>query len=241
MNQLRRWLAGEQARQSFTFGIAITAALWFGVATGNHPFDNIDSFDSYWRELTVWLAVLFTAASFAYVALTTFAFSGCTGDALAALVQSTSPRDASERRTWRWLGMDEFTNAFSYAVVALGLVVAVLVSPIFDGHTLPTIAVLGTVIGAWAMILLSFAVRYLREWAGDVSAIEFVEHSSEPVAFSDFVWLAAQLSTSYASGHTQLRTRILRRVSTAQAVLAFTFNSTIVVLLVSVALPTLFS
>ena len=239
MSRLRRRLASEQVRQTVALVIAIAVSVGVGIVSDIFPFSWAQPVEHWIVNATVWLSVLYATASLSYAILTVIAFTGEVGEDLAALVRATSPTSVEERRRMRWLGIDEFTNAFSYAFVALTIVVTVLFTPALKASVGPTVAALATVIGAWTMILVSFAVRYLRAWAGDADAVTVTEQGEEPIAFSDFIWLAAQLSTSYSAGQIQLRSRELRRAGTAHVILAFAFNSTIVVLLVSVALPAL--
>lgn len=237
MPQFRNWLINEGPRQAAAVVVGAIGGVSISVLAGHGPSPAFTSLQNYVTDYSTWYGSFIATAAITYVALSAYAFSAATGQELAELVRARSPRNDAQRRRWRWMGIDEVSSAFAYTIVAFILVIAVLLAPTGAERIVPTIAALGTVVGAWSIVLVSFAVRYLRQWAQDAKSIAFVEHGDEPVAFADFVWLAAQLSTSYSSGQAELRASVLRRVSTVHVILAFMFNSFIIVLLVSVALP----
>lgn len=228
----RAWLARESPRQTIASALSGAVILIF------MPW----SFDTIWTSrfavfgiLLVPYGIAMVVLALSYALLTFIAFRDRTGDALASLARHSSPRTLLERRRMQFFGTNEGSLAVTVAIVSLIFVAMLLLDPEVREVEWAVPAVLASVLSSWALIVTSFAVKYLREWAV-ASAITF-EADSEPPQFSDFVFLAVQMSTGYAAGLGHFRTSAARRTATFHNVLAFIFNSVIIALLVTVALP----
>ena len=90
---------------------------------------------------------------------------------------------------------------------------------------------IAVVVSSLIMTIVAYAVRYAREFATE-GGIEFAK-TTEPV-FSDFLYLAVQVATTFSTSDVTITTTNTRRLVTANALISFAFNTVIVALLVSV-------
>jgi uncharacterized membrane protein len=93
-----------------------------------------------------------------------------------------------------------------------------------------------SIAASWAVTAVAYAVRLAREDAVNGGARFPGEH---PPVFADWIYLAVQLNTTFSTSDVEITTPGLRRVVTTGSVLAFTFNTVIVALLVSVLITLL--
>lgn len=230
-----RWLAKETPRQYLSSAAAVLAIVPLAVFTGIR-FDIAEGMPRYLTQLIYIYAVIMIVSTLVYVPLTLFAFRKLSGSALSQVAAWSSPRSEAELANQRRRGTGEVAQAVGSAFVSLAIVVMLLSSTQLRGDLLLSVAALAGVACSWVLILVSFAVRYLREWALGRLHYDFGE---EPPVFSDMVFLSLQMSTAYNLTGAQLRTAALRRAATAHNLLAFVFNTVILALLISVALPSL--
>lgn len=230
-----RWLAKEAPRQYLSSAAAALAVLPMVLLLGVR-FNVEDGVQQYLTHLTYIYAVIMIVSTLVYVPLTLLAFRRLSGPDLRRVAAWSSPRSQAERATQRRWGTGEVAQAVGSAVLSLAIVVMLLSSAKLRGDLMLSIAALAGVACSWVLILVSFAVRYLREWALDRLHYDF---GDEAPVFSDMVFLSLQMSTTYNLGNTVLRTTSLRRVATAHNLMAFVFNTVILALLISVALPSI--
>ncbi len=230
-----RWLAKETPRQYLSSAAAVLAIVPLATLMGIR-FDVAEGMQRYFTHLIYVYAVIMIVSTLVYVPLTLFAFRRLTGLSLRRVAAWSSPRSEAELATQRRRGTGEVAQALGSAFVSLAIVVMLLSSDQLRGDLLLSAAALAGVACSWMLILVSFAVRYLREWALGRLHYDF---GDEPPVFSDMVFLSLQMSTAYNLANTQLRSAALRRVATAHNLMAFVFNTVILALLISVALPSL--
>lgn len=227
------WLTRETPRQLLASGIALVP---FVIAVVLNPdLLNVRSGLGYVGNFLTLLGVFLVFEAVVYAVLTVIAFTRTKGAALAAVGAASSSMTKAERIRNRFLGTDEATLAISAAALSLFSVVVLLLFPGVREAPWVVPGVLASVIGAWILIVVSFAVRYLREWGAHDSVK--LDGPADEVEFSDFVHLSVQMSTSYGSGHARFLHPRVRRIATFQNILAFAFNTVILALLVTVALP----
>ena len=237
----RMMLAKESPRQWTTSVLALPAAFI-------HPFPAIDA-NTFSGEhmgwLVKWVGAYMLAVALVYVVLTILAFSGMRGEQLRALAKESLPRSRRGVALVRNFGTDEIWLAFMSALVALIAVVNFLIVSGQSQARELALWVLACAVATWITVVYGFACRYLRAWAAE-DALQLVRvdddgsQESKPEnehEFSDFVFLSVQMSTGYNLDQSTLRTSRIRRVFTLHNVLAFVFNTVILALLVSVALP----
>jgi uncharacterized membrane protein len=97
-----------------------------------------------------------------------------------------------------------------------------------------TYGALVAMVASWILIVVAFAVRYMRDWAADGG--EFIE-SREAPSFVDFLLVSLQVSTGYNLAKGMFETRRSRRNALTHNVIAYVFNTVIIALVISVALP----
>ena len=100
-----------------------------------------------------------------------------------------------------------------------------------------------TVLMSWLMVHMAFAIHYVHRFYGDVDerpdqyqargGMAFPE-TPEPV-FSDFIYYSFVIGMTCQVSDVQITGRGMRRLSTAQGILAFFFNTIILALTVNIA------
>jgi uncharacterized membrane protein len=177
--------------------------------------------------------VLWTLMCLIMTALTLVAFSRADGVALRIRLRITNPpRHRAVRLLWSFFGGGAIYWASSGAAVALaGLVYIALRGT--RGSPLLLLGGVLVVAGSFAIIVVSFAVSYAREYA---SRRGFGFPGTPHPRFVDFVYVAAQVSTTFGGSDVEIRSSRMRKLITLHSILAFTFNTVIVALMVSVLL-----
>ena len=164
--------------------------------------------------------------------IVTFAvFRRATGEQLADWLRATDPH----RRENTWLyylnGGGASSWAMSGSVIAVTAVLVLSLVEEFRAQPLVIFTGMAVVVGSLFMTIASYAVRYAREHA-TVGGIVFPA-TPAPV-FSDFFYLAVQVSTSFSPADVVVETTSARRAITTHALVSFAFNTVIVALLVAV-------
>ncbi|MGO1543954.1 MAG: DUF1345 domain-containing protein [Gulosibacter sp.] len=232
-----RWLAREEPRQWIASVPALAViALVTGIIT---DADAITGWRTLFQQMAVQLIILYGLMlllnSVLYFALTAYAFRGLSGKELAFVARASAPRSHAEAQRIKRYGLDEVRVAIGAGMLSLATVVLLLVGPGIRDAPVATLGTLGAVVGSWLLIILGFAVRYLREWAIS-DAISFPDNI-DPLKLTDFGMLSVQMSTAYGFGNAALRTTSVRRAALAHNVLGYIFNTVIIALVISVALP----
>lgn len=136
----------------------------------------------------------------------------------------------------RILGYGGASNwALFGALIAVVLTVVVAQNPAFRGDWVFILLGLLTVASSWALMVYSFALEYLRLAAvreeHGASAIE-VKVDGDPL-FTDYLTLVILLSTMSATVSAEIRSRRAWTLVRINILFAFTFNSLIVAMMVS--------
>lgn len=225
-----RWLAHEAPRQVIAAVVPMvpfTIVLRTGDVTGVDYLAQrvVSAFGGYMLALAL-----------LYAGLTWLAFRGAAGEQLRRLAVASAPKSRREVRWMRWFGIDEVSLAFSAALVTVLSTITLLALPDQLRVSGPaTAGALAAAASAWVLIVIGYATRYLRLWALR-GGLRFAA-DDEPPEFSDFVHLSVHQSTGYGAPTARLRAVEARRIATVQSALAWVFNTVIVALLVTVALP----
>lgn len=153
-----------------------------------------------------------------------------------ALTTAARGEARSLRRWWvRLFGYGGASNwALIGALVAVALTVVVAQNPAFQGDWTFILLGLLTVASSWALMVYSFALEYLR--LASVSdegetPIE-MEVDGDPL-FTDYLTLAILLSTMAATVSAKIRSRRAWTLVRVNVLFAFTFNTVIVAMMVS--------
>ena len=150
---------------------------------------------------------------------------------LSEWARQTTPRSVQQRRLERWTGSGARAWALTAAGFALITVLAVLLVPELRTNAAILVLSLLAVTTGWSMLVHAYAVAYLRLHA-DTGGLVFPEDAG-PV-WSDYVYLAVQVSATFSSSDVDVTSTPMRRLVTGHTLLAFVFNTVVVALLVSV-------
>ncbi|MGO2111229.1 MAG: DUF1345 domain-containing protein, partial [Pseudoclavibacter sp.] len=192
----------------------------------------------------------------AYAVLTFVVFRGYRGDELRRVAADSAAVSASRRVSLYLMGGDEITFPVTTVLAALASVVVLVLAPEFTSDPLLIVGALAGLVGGWLMMVTSFATSYLREWALR-GAVEFPEKRPEAGTgrepgrerdraesahlranerrMSDFVYVAVQYATSYASSDFTLVAARVRVLASLNSVLAFLFGTVVIGMFLSFA------
>jgi uncharacterized membrane protein len=127
-------------------------------------------------------------------------------------------------------------GAIWWAITGAGVTMYTLVGLAIDPAA-PSVFLIITcaavVIASATMIIVSYAVHYARL---DATAGGFDFPGKAPSRFFDYVYLAAQISTTFGGSDVDLTTTRVRRAVTFHSILSTAFNTVLVALFVSVLL-----
>lgn len=153
-----------------------------------------------------------------------------------ALATAARRETAAQIRPWaRMLGSGGASEwALVGALVAVAMTIVVAQNPAFRDEWEFVLLGLLTVASSWTLMVYSFALEYLRlasaagdEEPGMTLAVE------GPPQFSDYLTLAVLLSTMGATVSADIRTRRAWTLVRVNVLFAFTFNTVIVAMMVS--------
>jgi uncharacterized membrane protein len=217
------WLASDIVRSTVAMAISVVLAFVFAFTglTGRTDSSRVSLYLS-WCVLVLAM----TAMSF-------LAYARADPPTLQRwLIASGPPKNRFLHFLWSSFG----GGAIWWAIVGTAITMFTLVNLALQ-PTVPTprLVALGVavVVASYAMIIVSYAVQFARIDA-DHGGFDFPGESRP--RFVDYVYLAAQVSTTFGSSDVALTTSRARRAVTGQSLLAMAFNTVIVSLFVSVLL-----
>lgn len=161
-----------------------------------------------------------------YFLFTLFAYRKPRGDALRDKILGTRP----EKSFW--------SSASGWASVIVGIALFGIIGLLLAGgvrDSLPMqLGAAGSLAGAWLLLMAVFALEYTRLWAAD-AGIRFPQDPSRPEErrFRDFLYLSAQVNTTFGPGDVQFTSAEARKSITAQSIVAFLFNTVVIALLIA--------
>lgn len=152
-------------------------------------------------------------------------------------LNATSQRERRSLRRW-WVRFFGFGGATSWAligaVIAVALTIVVAQNPLFRDNAIVVLLGLLTVASSWALMAYSFALEYLRLATDPDGPDPHIELSIEGDArFTDYLTLAILVSTMAATVSATIRSRRAWTLIRINVLFAFTFNSVIVAMMVS--------
>lgn len=141
----------------------------------------------------------------------------------------------SLKRVWvRILGYGGASNwALVGALVAVALTIVVAQNPAFRGDWVFIVLGLLTVASSWAPMVYSFALEYLRLASVEENGVSIEVKVDGDPQFTDYLTLAILLSTMAATVSATIRSRRAWSLVRANVLFAFTFNTVIVAMMVS--------
>jgi hypothetical protein len=144
----------------------------------------------------------------------------------------TTPRTRSRRIVWNLFGGGGTYWATTGAVIAIATLAVLVVNRVYVRDPILLYLGIAVVVTSLALIITSYAVRYAREQAS-AGGIGLRGDQRLP-PFSDHLYLAIQLATTFSASDVELSTPAARRIVSLNSLVAFAFNSVVVALLVSV-------
>jgi hypothetical protein len=229
-------MAPEGRRLLVALGIALLLGVLFAaayVSAARTPSDPVDiAALTGLLFLDVWCLV--------YVLATVRAFAGAPAEVLHTLIR---PRTGlTDWSSW-WArilrgGSDGPLLVIVFAAVAL-VAAAVLprINQLVPGGAervvLLALAVSAVVL-CWTVLAVGYAVHYIRL---DVRHPGLQFPGSDPPQFFDYLYFAVSVATTFGTTDVTVTDRVLRRAVTAQAVLAFAFNTVILALVLAALSP----
>jgi uncharacterized membrane protein len=168
-----------------------------------------------------------------FTVLTMVAFRRADGPTLTRWLRATrGPSERGARIWWSINGGGAVWWALAGATFTMYALVSLATSPTIAPALVIWMGV-SVVVGSAVVIVVSFAVLYART---DAESGGFDFPGGTPPRFADYVYLAIQVSTTFGGSDVDLTTTRARRVVSLQSVIAFTFNTVLVALFVSVLL-----
>lgn len=114
------------------------------------------------------------------------------------------------------------------AVIGVATIAALPTSNV----TLPVVASgLALAIGSWMVTIVSFAISYARQNVHECG-LRFPD--TDTPAWHDYLYLAIQISTTFASSDVEVLNTTMRKMVTKHTLIAFLFNTVLIAILVSI-------
>lgn len=173
-----------------------------------------------------------------YVVLCQTTFGKLTSEELRTSLKRTKPKTRGP--LWAFIygesGTSHATMFSFFALAGVGFVAVGTGGDVDDGsgryETIVYATALLTVVGSWISNVSSFALQYAREDAeGGQRGFKFPGYA-EPV-WSDYVYTAAMVSASLTTADVTVMTRSRRKLVTINTIIAFTFNTVIIAMLIA--------
>ncbi len=200
---------------------AILLVLGLRDARGGAPWTVVDS-----------VLVVLGAYQLLYVLLTLTVYLPAPAAAVARAAAAMPRRDLVHR----WLFVAEPGAGAALSVGAGAMAAAVVVLPqagdVPSALPAPVLVgiCLGLIVTAWATMVLTYAVDYLRRDLTD-GGMRFP--GDEQRVFSDYLYVAVSVGTTFGTTDVEVTTSAMRRTVTGQGLAAFVFNAVIVAIAVA--------
>ncbi|MCR2812126.1 DUF1345 domain-containing protein [Microbacterium sp. zg.Y1090] len=156
-----------------------------------------------------------------------------------ATLRWRTQRELQAQRRW-WWPLVGFGGASSWtlsaALAAVFITVVIAQTPEYRGSLLYVALGLLCVACSWALMVYAFALQYLRLQVGTIDADHIRLEVGSPATFGDYLTLSILLSTMAATVSASVRTRQAWMLVRTNVLFAFTFNSVIVAMVVSLLL-----
>lgn len=216
----RAWVASGLGLVVFLAVLVVWA--YVNIRTGQFPSTD----QTYLFGLLTSVVIIFNV----YTVLTWLTFRRAGHSELHSWAKATAPK----RRWVLWVsGGGAGSWSAQAAVFAMGAVLLMIFQPALRA-SVPLIILGMLLVGSsWLLVVVSYAISYLREDA-DNGGLEF-PGAARPV-WSDYLYLAIQVSTTFSTSDVTVVTTKMRRQVSVHSVIAFVFNTVIVALLVSALL-----
>jgi uncharacterized membrane protein len=186
---------------------------------------------SFGRLAIVTYLITWAIGSFVSSALTVITFRRATGEQLENWLRATTPQAGKARLWYQLNGGGAASWAIMGSLIAVAAVLILAFTPALNRDSLLVYVGIAVVVGSLALTITAYAVQYAREKV-TTGGLEFSK-SPHPT-FADYLYLSVQVSTTFSSSDVSIDSTPMRRLVTTHSLIAFTFNTVIVALLVSV-------
>lgn len=170
-----------------------------------------------------------------YVILCQITFGKLNSEELRTSLKSTKPTTRGPLQAFIY-GESGTSHATMFSFVALAGVGIVAVGTGGDGdggnESMVYASALLTVVGSWISNVASFALQYAREDSETGQRGFLFPGDAEP-EWSDYVYAAAMVSASLTTADVTVVSRSRRKLVTINTVIAFTFNTVIIAMLIA--------
>jgi uncharacterized membrane protein len=219
------WFASDSVRSFLALALVLVAVpigpyalVALGVEPGGVSIV-VASLFAYW--------VLFCLV---YAGLTVLALLPHDAERFADIIAATTPSPGWRTVVWVINGGGAVSWALTGSGFAIGSVVLLVRERTLVEEPVVVGLAVAVVVTSWMLIALAYAVRYAREQVR-AGGIEFP--GGEPPRFADFLYVAIQVATTFATSDVTVTSRRMRAIVSVNSVVAFAFNTVIVALLVS--------
>ncbi len=169
-----------------------------------------------------------------YVGWSTRVYSRLDRDPASLKSLTVADDQGDQRPLRRVLGATGATSTtISAAVVAMIITIVIAQRPEFRSEPIYIAFALLTVVSSWVLMVFSFAQSYLRLGVGAGGGEHLRFKLSEPARFSDYITVAVLLSAMAATVSAEFTSRRAWQVVRTNVIIAFTFNSVIIAMMVS--------
>lgn len=219
------WLASDVVRSFAGLSVILAGALLMPWALQRTGLD-----DSTVQVLAVSLFASWVLFAIAYIAMTLLVFLPADAERFAHVVRATTPQPGWRTVLWVANGGGAVSWALTGSFFAIFSVVLLVTQQSLLDQLIVVVLAVAVVITSWALILVAYAVRYARE---QLRSGGLAFGGDEQPRFGDFLYLAVQIATTFASSDVQTTTRRMRGIIAINSIVAFAFNTVIVALLVA--------
>ena len=161
-----------------------------------------------------------------FLAVTLLWHRGLKGETLRQRLIQTRPQKSLMNTPTAWA-------TFIVGVALFGVVGLLVAGALGDSLSFKLAAAV-CLVGAWLALLTVFSLEYARMWAMG-EGFRFPEGSSgdDRRRLRDFIYVAAQINTTFGPGDIQFTSSRARGTVTAQSIVAFLFNTVVIALLIA--------
>lgn len=238
-DKIAKWIASNRpkwtlASDTIRMTIAVISASLIQMAIVTLFVDWISWLPEETRNTPVDLFLGFFLYSVCYVILSQIAFGKLSSDELRKKLKGSKPADRGPFQAFLY-GESGTSHATMFSFLALASVGIVAIGPADGSSRFDTIVYassLLTVVGSWVSNVASFAVQYAREDADSEKPDFGFPDTDEPI-WSDYVYTAVMVSASLSTGDVTIRSRARRKLVAINTVIAFTFNTVIIAMLIA--------
>lgn len=219
-------------REAFRYWVSVAiTVVTIGVGTAVMSVIGIDIRVDVTTVTIVYFAA-WTVFSLSHSVLTWRTLSRADGATLARWLEESPHEQHRRRLSQTLLGTGGTSAAISLAGAALAAVVIVAVVPVLRENVAVLLLAVVVVVASWVLLVTVLSVRYAAEDPAS-RTLRFPGSDDRFPIFSDHVYLAVQVVTTFSPSDVVIEDPALRREITGHTVIAFAFNTVIVALLVS--------